>query len=357
MKRLGNFIRDGLIIVVTTLALLLIIEGAVRVLYPQIQSFGNSKDLFSPARYGDSHGLTPNVSGQSIGALVVTDSNGFRIDPDAPAQDNRNTTKVLFVGDSVTMPTGVVAGDGFPYLIEDNLPNVSITNSAVVGHAFGDYLSVIRNVDDSLYDGIFVGICLNDISRRSFGPEQQAQIATQDTYAPWYFRALRKVNEVLSFNEFLRVRSRTYLLTKSLVSDRGREHFLGDKEPYEQAQTDEVLDEFFVELAKLGAEKGAPVFVAVFPYEYQLRNGQQPDVNPQERITGAANRAGLDTVDLWIEMKHMVEQQQYVSTDYYIFGDSMHLSITGNRVVADIILNNPLFKKFLSLAEQTASTD
>lgn len=142
------------------------------------------------------------------------------------------------------MPTGVAAGDGFPYLIERSLPDVSITNAAVVGHGLTDYVSVIKHLDRAIYDGIFIAICLNDISRRDFAPGQKAQIADRETYAPWYIGVLKKINEFFPFNEFLRVRSRTYVLIKSLATDRSRDFYLADKELYQQTQTDIILDNF-----------------------------------------------------------------------------------------------------------------
>ena len=75
MKKIVKIILYNLLIFV---GIILLLEGAVRVLIPEIQiPPGTEGTLIARNVYLSSNGLAPNSSGRSHGVLKKVDSNGF----------------------------------------------------------------------------------------------------------------------------------------------------------------------------------------------------------------------------------------------------------------------------------------
>ena len=81
--------------------------------------------------------MQPDFDGSSEGTLVRTNARGLR-ERDLPTVPAPDTTRVLFLGDSVTFGSGVHAEEAFPRLLETELASaagrVETLNAGVVGY-------------------------------------------------------------------------------------------------------------------------------------------------------------------------------------------------------------------------------
>ena len=74
--------------------------------------------------------------------------------------------------------------------------------------------------------------------------------------------------------------------------------------------------------------------VVLSPFEYQLRNPEDPETQvPQRRIGDLLTRAAVD----YIDPRPRFDEAGRRSTDYFLAYDPMHFSALGHRVIASVI--------------------
>lgn len=134
----GTILRPLAALLVGVVAALLLGEGLLRAAglgHPHFSSpdlYRVSSDpriLFEPR---------PNFDGYSEGTTVRTNSRGLR-ERELPLAPGRGTARVLFLGDSVTFGSGVLAEEAFPRLLESALGDagagpIETLNAGVVGY-------------------------------------------------------------------------------------------------------------------------------------------------------------------------------------------------------------------------------
>lgn len=225
----------------------------------------------------------------------------------------------LILGDSVTFGVGVPAEDTFIGLLQESNPKIKVWATPVVGMNLDDYRSTAKRMLERqlTIERIFLFFCLNDI----YSSENQDPL-TQRPLPAGVERMLQA----------LRARSRLYILLKGILLDRSKGFFEWDYQEYLAIEEEQAIEKRLVameEIASLASQAGCELQVILLPYEYQLRVGT-PDVwKPQELLIDYLKGHDIRFIDTRDWFKHVAGE----SKDYFLFGDSMHLSRKGHLVI------------------------
>lgn len=292
--------------ILSVLLLLIAMEFAVRVLFPQINYQGNQMSLFLEGRFNESVGFVPNSSGIIFGKKIHTDEYGFR-QMNTPSKYDKSW---LFLGDSVTFGVGLDTEQTFPQLIQNQFQRIKIWNTAVVGYSTLNYLDVVEAFlhDQGDIEKVVLFFCLNDVhGNLSLKPRN---VLTKD--------------RILSF---LRSNSKLYLLLKKIFFDQSKRYALYDIGLYKEDNSD--IDKYLnaiVDIKSKLDESNIDFLVAILPYEYQLRVGGLKA--PQVLLHSFFAKHNIKSLDLYEDFppRH--------SEDYFLYGDPMHLSSLGHELVA-----------------------
>ena len=292
-------------LILSSLFLLIVLEFAVRIFFPQINYQGVQRSLFLENRFGQTMGFVPNSSGEIFGKEIHTDEYGFR-QMNTPAKYHKSW---LFLGDSVTFGPGIDTDQIFPQLIQNAFQDTKIWNTAVVGYSAPNYLDVTKVFlpDHHEIEKIVLFFCLNDVyGNLSLIPS----VSTKE--------------EILSF---LRTRSKLYSFVKKTLFDASKMYALYDiglyKEP--NADIDKHLNAI-VSIKSIADRLNIDFLVVIIPYEYQLRVGGLK--TPQVLLKDFFAKNNVKSVDLYEEFTPLK------SEDYFLYGDPMHLSAIGHKTVA-----------------------
>ncbi len=342
--RWAKVIGTGIINLLIFLTLVVLIEGSVRWLHPEIPPQHSDTKLFDPHKYGQTYGYKALATGEELGALVITDEHGFRTSSRSRQLDT--SEQVLVLGDSVSVGNGVEAEQTYPFLLEEKLGK-KVLNASVTGYGIVDYVEVLRHIADNFNPQlVIIGICLNDVS-----PTSQVNLVNiarnrkadgevtpdERRYPNMFVRTLRYINDhYFNFHTFLGSHSRTYVLLKSLATDSARDHFLADASYYHDSKTIELLSSQFSKLKRLIKDE-KPLVLFILPYEYQLRAGSVETLEPQKIIKEAGYRAGVTIYDLYDELMEYLKAKRLPSTDIYLFNDPMHFNSVGHHAIAELI--------------------
>jgi lysophospholipase L1-like esterase len=328
------------------LALLLVAEGAVRVLRPEILPQNLDVNLFDPFAYAGTYGYKAHAQGNEFGAVYVTDDHGFRIDPNIrPVETQR---KIVVLGDSVSVGIGVTADEAYPFVLQRRLSGQRVFNASVTGYGMTDYAQVLDKVAGTVTpDTVVIGWCLNDLAARS-----QAQIVAMiqkrtapstagpdpSRYPNPLVRWLRSLTDRYPrFHDVLKTYSRTYLLLKSLATDSSRDYFTADKLMYSHPSSLDLLTSEFSHLKTLAVAHRISLLLIVFPYEYQLRAPNEAGREPQRIIQQAGTQAGVQTYDLFDDLVASLASENITSRSLYLFNDPMHFNARGHRLIAELV--------------------
>lgn len=122
---------------------------------------------------------------------------------------------------------------------------------------------------------------------------------------------------------------------KELFVDRQKDYFLYDYQFYKPADrlfNDAVNN--IVKCSSLAAEFNVPVDVVVLPYEFQIRNFDQRELfKPQQLLMKELSLRGIKCFDPSEYFKPYVLHAKSL----YLFGDGIHFSKFGHRVMAKIL--------------------
>jgi hypothetical protein len=319
-------------------------ELIVRILVPSIQPQGTDRALYAENRFGESHGLRPNSSGRSNGAAVHADWNGFRVTSISPDTTGPGW---LLLGDSVTLGIGVEADSTFSGILQSRFPPVNVLNPSMIGWDVRDYARVFRHFvvedrDRHRIERVLLFWCLNDLYRG--GEAVKMPGGRIRARAGKAFGALRS-------------HSRFYYFLKTLLFDRARDYYLFDSRLYTEDSTG--VADAIGRLAELRGScmslhrwrqrgpdapakrltpnrnfrDGIAFTVVLLPYEYQLRDHESGRDEPQ-RIMGAELKSrGIEVLDPLPYLR----ASGMDSKKLYLYGDGIHLSAAGHRMMADFL--------------------
>jgi hypothetical protein len=332
---------EFLLVVGSLLGLLLIggiAELAVRA-FSAVDLLGNSRNLFVAEAYGTSKGNAPNVEASSFGILVYTDGYGFRVPKGGVPDDEGKSEAILVLGDSVGFGPAVAEADTFAGLLRARFADKRIYNSSVIGYSTPDY----RNVIDAFLPGhpevkaVVLLYCLNDVSPASArNIDRYLETTKADAPKKNLTETLRSFTLLSDANDFLRSRSKLYLFIRHRLLRTQTRDWRIALQLYSEDRAADVAGsaQDIAEIARVLARRSIPFVVVLAPFEYQLRDPEDPEAQvPQRMIGELLTRAGVDYVD----PRPRFDEAGRRSTDYFLAYDPMHFSVLGHRVIANVI--------------------
>ena len=300
-------------------ALLGAVEAAVRVAYPEIRPAGVDRRLAAPAVYGSAvAGLRPGAWGEAMGVVRHVDARGLwqtrHARPGRPIW--------LFLGDSVTMGPGVADDSTFAARLGAVVDSLDVQNAALVGYDASDYASVLRGrlarADSGAIRRVTVVWCLNDV------------------YAGGAVEGVPGGGRVLDSRAVAWVRRhvRTFAWAKATFADRPRAYARFDAALYAPDRPHLAAAVAHLDtLAAVARDAGIALDVAIVPYEAQLRPADAAtgdgDRTPQQRLAAALADRRIPALDLAPAFAADSDPRRL-----YLYGDGIHLSDAGHRVVA-----------------------
>jgi len=152
--------RSFLQVLIFTLALAVAIEMCLRIMHFGTVAFSPAKmnsytlimnsDLVQPAQNPDVYyELKPNLDALFRGTVFTTNSNGLA-DKEYAHEKAADVFRVVVIGSSWTMATGVDVKDNYPSVIEELLKgqsqqNVEVINFAVEYYGFGEIIATLKD--------------------------------------------------------------------------------------------------------------------------------------------------------------------------------------------------------------------
>jgi lysophospholipase L1-like esterase len=306
--------------------------------FSRVGFLGNSRHLFVADAYGASKGNAPNVEAVSFGALVYTDEYGFRVPKGGVPGDEDRHDAILLLSDSVGFGPGVDEPESFAGLLRARLPERRIYNASVIGYSTPDYRNVVEAFVPAHDEvtGVVLVYCLNDVSAQSAQDIDRYLKAKKEKAPERDIReTLRSFALLSGANEFLRSRSKLYLLLKHRLFATQLRSWKATLSLYgeERASDVERAASDIGEIAAFLEARDTPFLVVLSPFEYQLRKPEDPETQiPQRQLGDLLARKGVESVDA-----RPFFDARVPSADYFLAYDPMHLSAEGHRVVADII--------------------
>jgi HEAT repeat protein/lysophospholipase L1-like esterase len=234
-------------------------------------------------------------------------------------------TRLICLGDSVTLGDGIKPRQAFPQLLQERLdaegPGVEVFNLALWGWSTRQERIAYRRIARRYGpDRVLLTVCLNDI------PELQNNLSRP----PGWLTGLYQRSA----------------LVRLVVDARGRE-IRSVEELFEEPAAHGVeagFERFFEELRALRddvTEDGAELAVAVMPFRFQLEP-DAPEPTVQRRIARFCAESGLPCLDLLDPLRALGPEA---------FHDYDHLSPAGARKVADVLLHSRLLPRPLPVRE------
>ena len=262
-----------------------------------------------------------------------------RLEPQPyPGADERQES-VLILGDSVAFGSGVDEEESFAGLLRSARPATAVYNSAVIGYGTHDHKNVIERFPlfDKGIDTVVLVFCLNDVSPVSslvidsaLKPVERSKAEPEGLVA-----ALKEVRLVARFNEYLRPRSKLYLLVKNSLTDakeRQAAQMMGLYADGNRAELESSMRSLEGIAAELNAS-GVRFHVVILPYQFQVASRDPRDQLPQERVAGALAAHGVGYTDAlpWFR------REGTPAGDLFLRFDEIHLSPRGHAIVQRII--------------------
>jgi lysophospholipase L1-like esterase len=297
-------------------------ETVTRIFYPEITLSGTSSNLIKANIYGETQGLNPLSEGSSHGAIRQVDQRGFWV----YTGDKKNIPrKILLIGDSVTMGIGVESDSTFAGILHNSSETYEILNASLLAYTSTDYLN---QTDVLLHDEnmaasiekIYIFWCLNDVYPKHIIQDAPGYVG--DDF----------MSNVLGI---LRENSKLYHLVKNIFSDRPQSYYLYDSQFYKRNNFYfQSSIEHLRKINHITKEFNIEFKIFLIPYEYQIRVKTNEIFLPQELLQESLSEFNVDVVDCSeVFLNSHIDSQRL-----YLFGDGIHLSNTGHRVLAKYIL-------------------
>ena len=299
-------------------------ELAIRWFCPFVHFQGTSRELY---QYEQGRpGWKPMAQGTSFGAPCQIDELSCRV----VGQSESPTRSWLVLGDSVAFGVGVDGTKTFAGLIQAACPNVRVLNSGVCGAGGREQFTVSKRLIDSVtppIDRISLFYCLNDIGEIEFD-EQELGISA---------RALHPENRpglVKSLVEWVRSRSKLYVLLKGLLTDPPTRYFQWELEKYRRWTPETPGDvASILKIAELAQGKQIEFQVFLLPYVAQYGSPNDDAWLPQQKMTAYLLANNIDVV----ETRHWFEGSEMKS--HFLFADGCHFSEKGHQLVFEQLMD------------------
>ncbi len=303
---------------------LFVLEFFSRCFFPEINFQGTDNQLIVRHERQGRYGLKPNFSAKSFGVEITTNDFGFR---NTNLSYDRSKPDWLLLGDSVLMGVGVEKDSTFAARLSVEYKNWNVLNTGVIGFSSEDYIKQLENaLKNYELKRVSLFFCLNDIYNKESGV---------DNNSPG-----KKINDYLSpLLSFLREKSTFYLLIKNIIFDRSKKYFDYDSQLYwnDKSLINEAISNINTMNNKL-LKKGIPFEIYLMPYEYQLRLKEDNYIlYPQDILRHKMNNLNIDVKDTFNFMLKFISGK---SKDLFLYGDPMHFSNKGHRILFNYIYLN-----------------
>lgn len=324
---------------VSCLALLLLGEIICRSLcdFPFLTT---SRNLFMTNAYGTSIGNARNIEAICFGTKVYTNEYGFRISKVTDEHKNNYKEAILILGDSVGFGGGVEENKTFSGRLRSKFPSIKIYNSSVVGYNVFDYKNVVEHFlpFHNEINRIYLIFCLNDISYESVQKIENVLAVSRvdENFPKGFISSMNDINFIWKLNEFLRARSKLYLLIRHILTDSQLLYWEADQDLYADKNNlrFEKIMQSVVDIERLLSDKGKIFTVIIVPYAVQLREDNNPAIKiPQEKLGRFLKKMGIDYVDAFKKFKNSNINPKKL----FLPEDAMHLSEEGHKVIYEII--------------------
>jgi hypothetical protein len=199
---------------------------------------------------------------------------------------------------------------------------ICVDNISLIGYAAKDYPVVLRHVladYGNEYDGIFVGLTLNDVYKKS---------NVNPSSMEW----------MSSIPSWLRSHSNLYMALKGTFTDRSKVYYEYDSQWY--VKNNPFFKQFLMdieEVVNIATVYKLPVTFLLFPYEYSLRSSADTDI-PGNLMVSECLQRNWDCIHFYPVFKEKCTPP----SDCFLFADGIHFSVLGNYISTDYIL----IKKF-----------
>lgn len=314
-----NFIKLSLINLVLSIIILIALELGLRIFHDGINLQSTDNQLIELNKYGSSFGLIENARGESFGIEIESDKYGFR-KSSVPAKSDSNS--ILIFGDSVTMGIGVESDSTFVGRLAENLydQDIGILNFSLIGYNIFDYVNTLEYSNNEYdFDKILLFYCLNDSGYESNISE------------------VKDIGFMKSILKFLKSNSYLYIWIKNTFTDRQKAYFDFELENYSDAKRMKKLKESFKKIKE--KSKNKDLYIIILPYEYQLRS-DVPDLTIQKKLKGIFQDLDIKFFDPFVYFRN----SGFDSKELYLYGDGLHFSEKGHRLMYKYISDNILMK-------------
>ncbi|MBK7106145.1 MAG: SGNH/GDSL hydrolase family protein [Ignavibacteriae bacterium] len=299
-------------------------EISIRFAFPQIQLPGTEKSLLEENVYFTSPGLVANSHGYSNGIIKFVDQNRFW-KLNSPNKNVKN--KILFLGDSITMGIGVESDSTFAGLLNSSLTESQILNSALIGYSSLDYKNIIKKFfldegNQNKISSVVLFWCLNDIYS-NFTLNNEIEINSSN----WLNRVLIFIRNNFKFYHFL----------KHIFFDRAESYYLYDENFYNNENLQfQTAVKNLKDIKQILDSKKINFYVITLPYEYQIRNKNVVNFNPQTLLVDSLRSFNINAIDI----SKNILKSKFNSKDLYLYGDGIHFSKVGHNLLSKIIPNS-----------------
>ncbi len=129
--------------------------------------------------------------------------------------------------------------------------------------------------------------------------------------------------------------TKLYHLLKHTFSDRPKSYFLYDRQFYANNDPDFIRAMNHIKEIHLLINKNDIKFeIYLLPYEYQLRKSISSEFTPQQLVISELSHLLLNIHDCSLAFEYFDGR----SEDLYLYGDGIHFSNSGHRLLASYLL-------------------
>ncbi len=265
---LKNIVLNFGLLFITLILILISAEVALRITYPFYKNYNTEmwryaselKMLSGNPDRGHEH--APNKSSMLYGVKITTNSLGFRSDREYSQPKGEKTTRILVIGDSITLGWGVEYSQTYPKLLENFLDkDAKDRRYEVINTGVGNYNSVneLEMLKKYIYldpDIIVVGFYINDIEKVKY-PSKLSYFFMKNSYSYAF------IGDKLINTKF----GKRYSY-KDYYSGLYRDEYLRDR-----------LRKALREIDAIGKERHTPVILMNIPEFHQFKDYPFPQVN------------------------------------------------------------------------------
>jgi lysophospholipase L1-like esterase len=303
------------------------VEFIARRLDPNLRRLEGLRNPFWIHHPTRGHALQPNFHGTSIwGVPFRINSMGFR-GPELAWAKPAGTFRVLVLGDSIVMGSGLSVQDTLPALLQQELadrfpgPRFEVINAGVSGYGLPEEYTVMK--EDGLRldpDLVVLGFCLNDVPgtvfadhinpRRDLSFPGKQFLLTHLALARFF---QERYNRIGLRNDFLGLADWLAAAPGSAVDRRVQAGWAAYRQQLRP-------------LLSLCREHRIHFLFVAFPHQAQFEDRQQ-EFRPQRELARLAREMDFDLLDPAPDFRPVLER-------VYIFGDPVHPSGFGQRLLA-----------------------